>query len=226
MVVIDKYGDLTVKVVEYHDRMTSFSDQGPANQEPIIRKIEDFQVSRQILVKSSLVFKQLLTSNFAEATQSTITLNEDVVDTMEIWFRVMHNTIEESTYDVPLSEMWHLVAAADKYDLNIHDLNAWFADWYAKNSSACLNTRELLYPCYRFDHAEGFAQATKILVYNNLGHIMEFNPTIHYELHLPSRIIRESNICLPSFVAISCQPHRATQRREGPSSYDFAHKTL
>ena len=193
MIIIDKYGDLAVKIVEYDNR-ASHPNHGLDEQEPTVCKTEEFQVCRQILVNNSPVFKQLLTSNFAEAKQSTVTLEEDAVDAMEIWFRVMHDNINANTYDVPLSEMWHLVAAADKYDLNIHDLNDWFAEWYLRNSSTGWDTCQLLYPCYRFDHAVGFAKATKILAYNSFGHIVEFNPTEHYQLHLPSRIIREFNI--------------------------------
>lgn len=212
MIVIDESGDLTLKIIEYEDRTTSLGNQrslsqGFVDQEPIIRKTQDFQVCRQVLVHSSFVFKQLLSTTFAEASQSTVTLKEDGVDTIEIWFRVMHNTITESTYDVPLSEMWNLVAAADKYDLNIHDLNEWFAKWHKKNSST-YDTHQLLYPCYRFDHALGFAQATKGLAYNNTGHITKSNPTKHFELHLPSRIIRKSNIRFSCLAVISCQLHR------------------
>ena len=201
MIIIDKYGDLAVTVVEYDNRV-SLSNHESDKQEPIVCKIEEFRVCRQILVNNSPVFKRLLTSNFAEATQSAVTLEEDAVDAMEIWFRVMHDKINANTYNVPLSEMWHLVAAADKYDLGIHDLNDWFAEWYLRNSSTCWDTCQLLYPCYRFDHADGFAQATKILAYNSFGHIVEFNPTEHYELHLPSRIIRESTIHFLDLFAI------------------------
>lgn len=198
MIIIDKSGDLTLKIIEYKDRATSlgnqrFWSQEPVNQDPIVHKSQDFQVCRQVLVDNSLVFKQLLTSTFAESTQSTVTLKEDAVDTMEIWFRVLHNTVVASTYDVPLSEIWNLVAAADKYDLNIRDLNRWFAEWLKENlSSKHWDAHQLLYPCYRFDHAVGFARETKFLAYNSTGHIMESNPTKHYELHLPSRIIRKS----------------------------------
>ena len=191
--------------MEYHNlspNIALFELLGTVKQGPIVRKTEDFRVSRQILVNNSLVFKRLLTSNFAEATQSSVTLQEDSVDAMEIWFRVMHNNIKTKTYDVSLSEMWHLVAAADKYDLNIHDLEDWYAAWYLRNSHMGWDTCQLLYPCYRFDHADGFAQATKSLVYKSFGQIVECNPTQHYELHLPSRIIRESNIHFLELFAI------------------------
>lgn len=211
MIVIDEDGDLTIKVVEYYDETTRSDDRESANQKPTVCKTEYFQVCRHILVSNSLVFKQLLASNFAEATQSTVVLKEDAVDTMELWFRLMHKTVKGHTYNVPLSEMWHIVAAAEKYDLNIHDMNEWFAEWYERNSSKYLDyPRQLLYPCYRFDHANGFAQATKSLAYNSLGHIVEFNPTEHYELHLPSRIIRESNMHFSCCAAISFKSYRAT----------------
>lgn len=34
-----------------------------------------------------------------------------------------------------------------------------------------LTCRELLYPCYYFDHATAFAEITKFLVYSAPGHI-------------------------------------------------------
>ena len=206
MIIIDESGDLTVTIIEYEDQPIrphnqAYSSQEPVHEERIIRKTEDFLVCRQTIVDSSSYFKVQLATTFAEARQSTVTQKEDVVTAMEIWFRAVHNAIIESTYDVPLSEMWNLIAAADKYEWDIRKLNDWFAQWHKKNFKADLDTRQLVYPCYRFDHAVGFAQATKALAYNSLGHIEEFNPTKHYQFHLPPRIIRESNIRFPGLAA-------------------------
>ena len=36
--------------------------------------------------------------------------------------------------------------------------------------------QSLLFPCYSFDYAEGFQQATKYLAYRAVGHITEKKP--------------------------------------------------
>lgn len=111
---------------------------------------------------------------------------------MNIWFRVLHAVAVDNTGAVPIDEMWFLAAACDKYNLDIGDLKDWFALWYGMQDVEILEPRELLYPCWIFDHAKGFAAATKTLAYDETGHVTELNPTKHSELHLPSRVIRKS----------------------------------
>ncbi|MCJ1263731.1 hypothetical protein MMC22_003601 [Lobaria immixta] len=55
----------------------------------------------------------------------------------------------------------------------------------------------LLYPCYRFDHANGFAQVTKVLVYNNIGDLVDhedYHITKYRNLRVPSHILGEFNV--------------------------------
>ncbi|KAI4130199.1 MAG: hypothetical protein LQ347_003473 [Umbilicaria vellea] len=186
MMVTDVSGDLTIRVIEYGDEMMLAH-----NQEPHIRHTCDFQVSREVLSGKSPVFKLLLMSNFAEAKKDTVTLKGDKVTTMDIWFRILHAVHLENVQSTPLEEMWPMVVACDKYNLDIRDLNGWFADWYEKKDRTQQTPRELLYPCWIFDHAKGFAAATKSLAYDCVGHVTESNPTKHKELHLPSRVIRK-----------------------------------
>lgn len=78
MVVIDHEDSLFVKVVEYYD------DVDP----PRIHRTQEFKVSKSVLMKSSSVFEKMLGSpHFREALQDTITLEEDNVKSMEIWFK-------------------------------------------------------------------------------------------------------------------------------------------
>ena len=119
---------------------------------------------------------------------------------MEIWFRALHDTITDGTYTVPLDEMWHLAAACDKYGFDIKILRDWFADWLQLQNTEELEPSKLLYPCWVFDHAKGFAAATRHLAYSAVGHITESNPTKHFELHLPSRVIRKSSSRCPLFL--------------------------
>lgn len=186
MVVIDASSDLTVKVIEYDDGLMLAHDQ-----KPVIRYTCDFQVSREVLSSKSPVFKTLLMSNFTEAKKDMVTLEGDKVASMDIWFRILHAVDVEDIQSTALAEMWPIVAACDKYNLDILDLKGWFAEWYEKKGRTHQDARELLYPCWIFDHAKGFAAATKLLAYSCTGHITESNPTKHREIHLPARVIRK-----------------------------------
>ena len=83
-----------------------------------------------------------------------------------------------------------LLGLTTKWLLKTVFLNPWFAKWYSaqrydKKDLIVLDQRQLLFPCYRFDHAEGFTRATRFLAYNVRGNIHEANPIEHDELHLP-----------------------------------------
>ena len=200
--IIDKDGDLTVNVTEYDDQV-----RGSNGERPIAQTMQ-FVVCREVLIKNSSVFKKMfLPPHWREAKSDSIELEEDSVASMDIWFRLMHNT--SVVYDVPLEEMWRLVTACDKYQFELSMLKPWFATWYQNHNideyyenwaitsrdkrSPLLDPRCLLYPCWIFDHAKGFMRATHFLSYNDVGHITERNPTIHRDLHLKSRVIRKSS---------------------------------
>ena len=89
--------------------------------------------------------------------------------------------------------MWHLVVAGDKNNLNNTDLKTWFAEWYAVHKVDSIEPRDLLLPCWWFDHAEGFACATKTLIFNEVDQISVTNPIKLTIYHLPPCIIRKSN---------------------------------
>lgn len=199
--VIDKDGDLTVTVIEYDDRVVN----GDGNR-PVSRTMQ-FRVRREVLTTHSSHFaKMLRPGHWREAQKELIELKEDSVASMDIWFRVLHNT--GLVYDVPLEEMWRLVTACNKYFFDLSMLKPWFATWYEKHgvnqyyenwairdkhSTDLLDPRYLLYPCWIFDHAKGFMRATHFLCYNSVGHITERNPTIHYDLRLEGRVIQQLN---------------------------------
>lgn len=196
--VIDKDGDLTVEVIEYDEKAKDGSGNRP------VARTQQFRVRRDILIKHSKIFAAMLgTTHWKEAQKEFIKLEEDSVASMEIWFRILHDT--DLVYDVPLEEMWRLVTACDKYNLNVSMLKIWFATWYEKHGinqyyanwglevrhdNHLLTPRSLLYPCWIWDHAKGFMRATHFLSYNSVGHITEHNPTIHRGLRVESRVIR------------------------------------
>ena len=199
--VIDENGDVTVEVIEYDDELK----HGDGKRS--VKQTHEFRVSKAVLSKNSTVFAAMFVpSHWRESQMELVKLEEDSLASMNIWLRILHDT--DPGHDVPLEEMWRLVAACDKYHFNLSLLKPWFAEWYKKyDRKQCyrnwafndnkghrivrLNPRSLLYPCYIFDHADGFMEATSFLSYNTVGHITEYNPTNHLDLRLPSRVIRK-----------------------------------
>ncbi|KAL1610718.1 hypothetical protein SLS60_002388 [Paraconiothyrium brasiliense] len=93
---------------------------------------------------------------------------------------------EESLFNSPgvadtdITRIWHIINAGDKYLFDVSLLCGFFKKWYAKhvnlaNGDADL-LRQLAFPCYMFDHAQGFSAVTKWLAYNFEGHITEKRP--------------------------------------------------
>lgn len=78
--------------------------------------------------------------------------------------------------------------------MDIKCLKDWFAWWLQLQEISELGPKLLLFSCYLFGHAKGFAAATRFLAYTSIGHIMEQNPTNHHDIHLPSRVIRNSRL--------------------------------
>lgn len=197
--VIAEFGDLTIEVVEFDSKIVN------QNREPVIRKTQEFLVSRETLIQNSPHFKVLLrTDKFKEAHKDTIKLQDDSVKSMEIWFRTLHAV--KAIYEADLEEMWHLAAAGNKYQFDITKLRAWFAAWYQLQDinrwyefsqrkelrNSVPDPRSLWYPCWIFDHYKGFLCITGFSAYHYVGHVSEVNPTKHYDLHLPPRVTRKS----------------------------------
>lgn len=77
----------------------------------------------------------------------------------------------------------------------------WFQEWFEsykhtklpRLEDRQLHFRQILWPCWQYDHAVGFLEATKFVVYHSRGHITEHKPTKHYERRLPSAVIQQLN---------------------------------
>lgn len=189
--------DMVIRIVE-HD-----SDQ-LMEGESVPKKVHEFSVVREIVSKASTYFNKLLAANFKEGQQTTIDLHEDNPSAMAVWFKIMHGcaldiAVVKST---TMKGVWEVLAAAHKYGLDPKGDNAkaWFAAWhdggFLQSSQEFMITefktyQMVLFPCYAFDHAAGFAAATKYLVYNARGHISELRPRgfRHDHLRLDSAIM-------------------------------------
>ena len=192
-VVVCSRGDLHVEVYEYDEEIKLAEGQNP-----IVAHITSFQVLKQVLEAKSKLFKIWLgwEGRWSEAGLKTVTVHHDNVTAMEVLFRSMHDAMTETVEKVEMEVIWHLVAAADKYFVDITPLSYWFARWHARFIRTLpLNFEKytkLLFPTWRFDHAAAFSEATKFLAYESVYHVTESNPTKYGDLHLPPRVIRES----------------------------------
>jgi hypothetical protein len=154
-------------------------------------KFTSFKVKKQVLIDNSRFFKvKLLRWKSNEADDF---LEEDSCTSLEIWFKLLHGKELKDTLTVPVDEMWHVIAAADKYEFTLKKLDGWFEDWYAKQDLRMISKRKLLYPCFEFGQAQGFVQVTRELVYGSKDHIEESNPAKYKTLHLPKNVIDTRN---------------------------------
>ncbi|KAL8940125.1 MAG: hypothetical protein Q9216_002979 [Gyalolechia sp. 2 TL-2023] len=173
--IIDETGDLVVEVTQKYSDGTS--------------RMATFKVNRGILKKASQVLLTMLVSpHWTGGPQTTVSLGEGHIRVTEVWLRVVHNV--KLTYTLQFPELWQLVEAIDYYALDITAFNPWFANWYAQQPVPP-KPAELLFPAWRFDHARAFAKCTRDLAYDHIGHIMEKNPSMLHQYHLPSRLIPE-----------------------------------
>ncbi|KAL8987995.1 MAG: hypothetical protein Q9169_008624 [Polycauliona sp. 2 TL-2023] len=191
---IAENGDLLVEVVEW-DYDVKWTDN-----EPIIRGTQSFWVSRQVLQDHS----RMLAGRWKEANKTNVKVEDDSIPAMEIWLQVLHNV--EPNFAVSIHAMWYIAKAAEKYGFDPSLMTDWFAQWYEKQPLSRWDLsyqadeprqypdpRCLLYPCWFFDHYDGFRRITEFVAYHYTGHIMEVNPTRHRDLHLPQRVIQQLN---------------------------------
>ena len=102
MIIIDRDGDLTVKVVEY---------EGNTHHERSVRQTEDYRVSRRILFEASRPWRIMLGSlSYTEGSSDHVTFGDDPVQSTEILLRVLHNAVDDSTYEASLEDIWSVAS--------------------------------------------------------------------------------------------------------------------
>lgn len=142
-----------------------------------------FHVSKPLLISSSDYFRAMLTRNWTESSSANITLHDDPPKAMEIWLRLFHSALDDSSFPPTqawISDIWAVIVVADKYGFEVPELNSWFVEWYQANWRRVLSDteycRQMLFPCIAFDYAEGFAAVSKELAYNMQKYITELRP--------------------------------------------------
>ncbi|KAL8687826.1 MAG: hypothetical protein Q9218_006106 [Villophora microphyllina] len=197
MIEIDPRGDLVIKVVQFDDTVVV-----PRGEEQPTLCEEEFQISKDVARQHSKVLGRLINRHYEQMQENKrfepFTLKGDTITSMEILLRSIHGVLGDMDRNVFLEQMWHLTAAADKYAIDIDEsLTDWFEDWYLAqqdvNAAIPGQAQKLLFPCWRFNHAEGFQEASHTVIYGSQGPVMERNPTKQYEQRLPQRVIQQLN---------------------------------
>jgi hypothetical protein len=170
-----------------------------ANSEPTVVKIHEFEVSKEAL-NANGYFQRVFSPGFSDTGKCEYELKEDDPAATKLWLQLFHDRLDESSYKLPTLTVWFMLQLADKYGFDPlrNNVKEWFAKWLDHNNPSRIEAcREILYPCYVFDHAVGFASATKYLVYHCNSHITERTPDDfpYHHLRLDQRIIRKCS-CL------------------------------
>jgi hypothetical protein len=184
-------------ILEKHERIYPRPETGPPTKTVTVAK---FKVKRSTLSNLPYsnntrdgYFKCLLTGSFLEARRTTFTIGDDDYAALKVFLSIVH---EVPLLDVSHKVMWPLLMLFNKYNVDLQPLaEKWFAAWYEARGDKIkdIPAQEMLYPCYKFNHAEGFYKASGHCIYNVAGHITEHNPTKFRNFHLHPRIIRKSH---------------------------------
>jgi hypothetical protein len=93
------------------------------------RVLATFKVSRKVLIDNSNQFKAMCGGDFAEARQTTVDVEEGTVTGLELWFRILHDTLTEEMFAIPIEEIWEALEIAGYREFRIEELKDWFATW-------------------------------------------------------------------------------------------------
>lgn len=196
VVIIADDHDLTLRVTEYTKPLKTGEDGHDK-----IKAIVDFKVTRRYLIDNSdsqVINKLLTTREFAEAGKSIINLDEHnplAVEAIlcaiyrkdQAWrLSTIGHEVTARTMELCLDHLWDIVFSNRFFMIDFFHLDVWFCLWYEKNGIKY--GTDLLYPCFQFNHIEGFLAITEHLVYN-CAHIKEYKNGKHPDLHVPPRVI-------------------------------------
>lgn len=195
LIIITETGDLTIQVYmksEYGHRFKNANGYEVAG-----KLLASFKVDRQVLRRSSAKFHALLDPEgiFPEATASIMDLEYEHICALELWFRYFHGCLVDDSFKIPIEELRAVIDCSQKQGFPLSKLSVWFEKWMNNNGGvefddfSLSQLAQLLYPCQEFNHAQGFAKATRTLAYETRGHVHEDPPPKFPELHLEPRII-------------------------------------
>ena len=104
MIVITDAGNALFKVIQF-----DVTPKGNPGQARVPLREELFLVTKQVLTDSSPVLRKRFESHpSSDVASSALRTEEDSISSMELWLRVLHNTVTPDTYEIAIHEMWYL----------------------------------------------------------------------------------------------------------------------
>jgi hypothetical protein len=145
--------------------------------------VHELEVSKEVMGRNQYFNRVSFSKSFGDTGKDYYEVKEDDPVALTIWLQLLHGCLDKPKMDAGIATVWNLLVVTQKYNFDGHcaELKEWFIAWYAENVTkpgtiSNILCCELLYPCYYFDHAEGFAAITKHLAYNVCGHIEDQMP--------------------------------------------------
>jgi hypothetical protein len=104
-----------------------------------------------------------------------------------VWLSFFHDALDQFPLaSVSIAELWHVLLVAHKHGFDPKRLSGWFVKWYGANrdqaESYLLSRRQMLFPCFAFEHTEAFLQLTKWMVYNSQDNLVD---------HIPAKVTHQ-----------------------------------
>ncbi|KAI9651745.1 MAG: hypothetical protein M1831_000495 [Alyxoria varia] len=229
LVVHDDH-DFTLKILQFDATVHRGSDEDP----PVQKTLDLLVRKSKIMTPSfSATLHNMAKSGFRESFEASAVLKDHNVDAVAIIFREWFDRKDPETLKTGVNTVWEILNFAQKYEIRDlkEKLGSWFGKWFASMKNGPLMNdssfhARLLYPAFRFDHAQAFQCATRYLTYNEVHAIEEQNPTDNETLHLPRRVThsmrsgkgRIRNVChrglsspvKPFLSGMSCDCHTRT----------------
>lgn len=173
----------------------------------------EFEVSKDALSKIPYFNVAASSKSFADTGKNDFEVKGgDDPAAFDICLRLVHGCLDKTNPEARISTIWNVLVTSRKYgfDALSDELKQWFSAWYAtrKENFNTMDCRELLYPCYHFDHAQAFAAVTKRLAYKEVGHIEEHMPELvdaEQKEHRigNNRVIGESTLRTPTSASLT-----------------------
>lgn len=144
------------------------------------------------------IFKRMLTGDWKEAKQTTVELYDHDEHALRIFLTMAHRSDPKDLLNYGHEVMWPLIAIFDQYNVSLKSAaENWYSEWYKNkgDKSKDIDPREMLYPCWKFNHAPGFLKASHACIYGVERHINDHNSGgYHLEYRFPPPILRESRL--------------------------------
>ncbi|KAG9520474.1 hypothetical protein KCV07_g4207, partial [Aureobasidium melanogenum] len=200
VVTIKHDHDLTLRVTEYTEPLKA----GEVGRDKT-RAVVDFHVTRQPLIDSSngqYIQDILATPEFVQHGNHIINLDEHDPRAVEAILCAIYRKNDDwkssalgqevvaRTLNLHWEKLWDVVVSNRLLMVKSTLLNEWYALWYERHGQK--PDSRLLYPCFVFNHAKGFASITKDLVHNH-AYNDEYKSQKHPDLRVPFRVINALN---------------------------------